>query len=164
MWVLGKLKAELYCRVKVRHNQVLLHDHWRYPWTPWLCQKHDYLLAPPSWTAVIMIDSTLGGFEAGICMSKDGQTREHALLAFILAATRYYCCSSFLHYFCCVTFRSSTVLFHSLFGLLEWLVSKVHDHYYLVKSDATFFIASTFKWHGVASQVWFSIIQSSYCF
>jgi elongation factor 1-alpha len=32
--------------------------------------------------AILMIDSTTGGFEAGI--SKDGQTREHALLAFTL--------------------------------------------------------------------------------
>ena len=32
--------------------------------------------------AVLVIDSTVGGFEAGI--SKDGQTREHALLAFTL--------------------------------------------------------------------------------
>ena len=32
--------------------------------------------------AVLIIDSTPGGFEAGI--SKDGQTREHALLAFTL--------------------------------------------------------------------------------
>lgn len=32
--------------------------------------------------AVLVIDSTTGGFEAGI--SKDGQTREHALLAFTL--------------------------------------------------------------------------------
>ena len=32
--------------------------------------------------AVLAIDSTPGGFEAGI--SKDGQTREHALLAFTL--------------------------------------------------------------------------------
>eukprot|EP01001_Neometanema_parovale_P005836 NODE_2238_length_1469_cov_879.659733_g2126_i0.p1 GENE.NODE_2238_length_1469_cov_879.659733_g2126_i0~~NODE_2238_length_1469_cov_879.659733_g2126_i0.p1 ORF type:complete len:447 (-),score=155.38 NODE_2238_length_1469_cov_879.659733_g2126_i0:76-1416(-) len=32
--------------------------------------------------AVLMIDSSTGGFEAGI--SKDGQTREHALLAFTL--------------------------------------------------------------------------------
>jgi hypothetical protein len=31
---------------------------------------------------VLVIDSTPGGFEAGI--SKDGQTREHALLAFTL--------------------------------------------------------------------------------
>ena len=32
--------------------------------------------------AVLVIDSTPGGFEAGI--SKDGQTREHALLAYTL--------------------------------------------------------------------------------
>lgn len=32
--------------------------------------------------AVLIIDSTPGGFEAGI--SKDGQTREHALLAYTL--------------------------------------------------------------------------------
>jgi len=32
--------------------------------------------------AILMIDSTTGGFEAGI--SKDGQTREHALLAYTL--------------------------------------------------------------------------------
>lgn len=32
--------------------------------------------------AVLVIDSTTGGFEAGI--SKDGQTREHALLAYTL--------------------------------------------------------------------------------
>ena len=31
---------------------------------------------------MLVIDSTPGGFEAGI--SKDGQTREHALLAFTL--------------------------------------------------------------------------------
>ncbi|KAL8507086.1 hypothetical protein ACS0TY_017830 [Phlomoides rotata] len=35
--------------------------------------------------AVLIIDSTTGGFEAGI--SKDGQTREHALLAFTLDDT-----------------------------------------------------------------------------
>merc|ERR1712167_183908 len=32
--------------------------------------------------AILVIDSSVGGFEAGI--SKDGQTREHALLAFTL--------------------------------------------------------------------------------
>jgi elongation factor 1-alpha len=33
---------------------------------------------------LLVIDSTTGGFEAGI--SKDGQTREHALLAYTLGA------------------------------------------------------------------------------
>lgn len=37
---------------------------------------------PQADCAVLVIDSTPGGFEAGI--SKDGQTREHALLAFTL--------------------------------------------------------------------------------
>ncbi|EPY27955.1 elongation factor 1-alpha [Strigomonas culicis] len=40
--------------------------------------------------AVLMIDSTQGGFEAGI--SKDGQTREHALLAFTLGVKQMIVC------------------------------------------------------------------------
>ncbi|KAK6144442.1 hypothetical protein DH2020_021262 [Rehmannia glutinosa] len=40
--------------------------------------------------AVLIIDSTTGGFEAGI--SKDGQTREHALLAFTLGVKQMICC------------------------------------------------------------------------
>ncbi|KAI3970374.1 hypothetical protein MKX01_024021 [Papaver californicum] len=40
--------------------------------------------------AVLIIDSTIGGFEAGI--SKDGQTREHALLAFTLGVKQMICC------------------------------------------------------------------------
>ncbi|KAF6150492.1 hypothetical protein GIB67_030293 [Kingdonia uniflora] len=40
--------------------------------------------------AVLIIDSTTGGFEAGI--SKDGQTREHALLAFTLGVRQMICC------------------------------------------------------------------------
>ncbi|RRT76934.1 hypothetical protein B296_00004162, partial [Ensete ventricosum] len=40
--------------------------------------------------AVLIIDSTTGGFEAGI--SKDGQTREHALLAFALGVKQMICC------------------------------------------------------------------------
>ncbi|MBA0630588.1 hypothetical protein Godav_002667, partial [Gossypium davidsonii] len=38
----------------------------------------------------LIIDSTTGGFEAGI--SKDGQTREHALLAFTLGVKQMICC------------------------------------------------------------------------
>lgn len=37
--------------------------------------------------AILVIDCTTGGFEAGI--SKDGQTREHALLAYTLGV---FCC------------------------------------------------------------------------
>ncbi|KAG5508471.1 hypothetical protein GH5_06713 [Leishmania sp. Ghana 2012 LV757] len=40
--------------------------------------------------AILMIDSTQGGFEAGI--SKDGQTREHALLAFTLGVKQMVVC------------------------------------------------------------------------
>ncbi|WVZ17829.1 hypothetical protein V8G54_010811 [Vigna mungo] len=39
---------------------------------------------------VLIIYSTTGGFEAGI--SKDGQTREHALLAFTLGVKQMICC------------------------------------------------------------------------
>lgn len=39
--------------------------------------------------AVLCIDSTPGGFEAGI--SKDGQTREHALLAYTLGVKQLVC-------------------------------------------------------------------------
>ncbi|URE00776.1 Elongation factor 1-alpha [Musa troglodytarum] len=48
--------------------------------------------------AVLIIDSTTGGFEAGI--SKDGQTREHALLAFTLGVKQMICCCNkmFLSY------------------------------------------------------------------
>jgi elongation factor 1-alpha len=42
--------------------------------------------------AVLVIDSTTGGFEAGI--SKDGQTREHALLAFTLGVKQMIVCTN----------------------------------------------------------------------
>ncbi|TVU03238.1 hypothetical protein EJB05_51226, partial [Eragrostis curvula] len=40
--------------------------------------------------AVLMIDSTTGSFEAGF--TKDGQTHEHALLAFTLGVKQMICC------------------------------------------------------------------------
>ncbi|KAI3956012.1 hypothetical protein MKW92_047694, partial [Papaver armeniacum] len=39
--------------------------------------------------AILIIDSTTGGFDAGI--SKDGQTREHALIAFTLVVKQMIC-------------------------------------------------------------------------
>jgi len=42
--------------------------------------------------AVLVIDSTTGGFEAGI--SKDGQTREHAMLAFTLGVKQMFVCTN----------------------------------------------------------------------
>ncbi|CAI9778406.1 unnamed protein product [Fraxinus pennsylvanica] len=51
-----------------------------------------FLFKSSTWAdcAVLIIDSTTGGFEAGI--SKDGQTREHALLAFTLGVKQMICC------------------------------------------------------------------------
>ncbi|KAL5057547.1 hypothetical protein RYX36_029151 [Vicia faba] len=40
--------------------------------------------------AVLIIDSTTGGFAAGI--SKDGQTCKHALLTFIIGVKQMICC------------------------------------------------------------------------
>ncbi|PPR95863.1 hypothetical protein GOBAR_AA24805 [Gossypium barbadense] len=40
--------------------------------------------------AILIINSTTGGFEAGI--SKDGQTREHVFLAFTLGVKQMICC------------------------------------------------------------------------
>ncbi|KAK1381189.1 hypothetical protein POM88_027933 [Heracleum sosnowskyi] len=45
--------------------------------------------------AVLIIDSTTRGFEAGI--SKDGQTREHALLIFTLGVKQMICCCNKKH-------------------------------------------------------------------
>jgi len=42
--------------------------------------------------AVLVIDTTTGGFEAGI--SKDGQTREHAMLAFTLGVKQMIVCTN----------------------------------------------------------------------
>ncbi|KAE8661056.1 Elongation factor 1-alpha [Hibiscus syriacus] len=55
--------------------------------------------------AVLIIDSTTGGFEAGI--SKDGQTREHALLAFTLGVKQMICCCNkgrfiIIHIYYCI--------------------------------------------------------------
>ncbi|BBH04928.1 hypothetical protein Prudu_016187, partial [Prunus dulcis] len=51
--------------------------------------EHDYWHSQAD-CAILIIDSTTGGFEAGI--SKDGQTREHALLAFTLGVRQMICC------------------------------------------------------------------------
>ncbi|TYG79798.1 hypothetical protein ES288_D02G165900v1 [Gossypium darwinii] len=51
---------------------------------------HDKKFTTKHYCIVLIIDSTTGGFEAGI--SKDGQTREHALLAFTLGVKQMICC------------------------------------------------------------------------
>ncbi|RHN77030.1 putative protein-synthesizing GTPase [Medicago truncatula] len=98
-WVLDKLKAE--CERGITIDIAL----WKFETTKYYCTvidapgHRDFIKNMITGTsqadcAVLIIDSTTGGFEAGI--SKDGQTREHALLAFtlgvkqmIFAATRY---------------------------------------------------------------------------
>ncbi|KAJ8491199.1 hypothetical protein OPV22_012920 [Ensete ventricosum] len=70
-WVLDKLKAERERGITI---DIAL---WKFETTKADC-------------AVLIIDSTTGGFEAGI--SKDGQTREHALLAFTLGVRQMICC------------------------------------------------------------------------
>ncbi|KAG6745082.1 hypothetical protein POTOM_051724 [Populus tomentosa] len=68
-WVLDKLEAERERSITI---DIAL---WKFETTIYYCTVK-------AGCAVLIIDSTTGGFEAGI--SKDGQTREHALLAFTL--------------------------------------------------------------------------------
>jgi len=93
--VLDKLKAE--------HERGITIDIalWKFETTKYYCTvidapgHRDFIKNMITGTsqadcAVLIIDSTTGGFEAGI--SKDGQTREHALLAFTLGVKQMICC------------------------------------------------------------------------
>ncbi|CAA6661812.1 unnamed protein product [Spirodela intermedia] len=82
-WVLDKLKAERERGITI---DIAL---WKFETTRYYCTN---MITGTSQAdcAVLIIDSTTGGFEAGI--SKDGQTREHALLAFTLGVKQMICC------------------------------------------------------------------------
>ncbi|KAG4379137.1 hypothetical protein GLYMA_17G186600v4 [Glycine max] len=94
-WVLDKLKAERERGITI---DIAL---WKFETTKYYCTvidapgHRDFIKNMITGTsqadcAVLIIDSTTGGFEAGI--SKDGQTREHALLSFTLGVKQMICC------------------------------------------------------------------------
>jgi elongation factor 1-alpha len=94
-WVLDKLKAERERGITI---DIAL---WKFETNKYYCTvidapgHRDFIKNMITGTsqadcAVLIIDSTTGGFEAGI--SKDGQTREHALLAFTLGVRQMICC------------------------------------------------------------------------
>ncbi|KAL5992338.1 Elongation factor 1-alpha [Asimina triloba] len=94
-WVLDKLKAERERGITI---DIAL---WKFETTKYYCTVIDApghcdfiknMITGTSQAdcAVLIIDSTTGGFEAGI--SKDGQTREHTLLAFTFGVKQMICC------------------------------------------------------------------------
>ncbi|TYI86848.1 hypothetical protein E1A91_D04G094400v1 [Gossypium mustelinum] len=100
-WVLDKLKAERERGITI---DITL---WKFETTKYCCTvidapgHRDFIKNMITGTsqadcAVLIIDSTTGGFEAGI--SKDGQTREHVLLAFTLGVKQMICCCNKARY------------------------------------------------------------------
>ncbi|KAB2034564.1 hypothetical protein ES319_D04G093800v1 [Gossypium barbadense] len=100
-WVLDKLKAERERGITI---DITL---WKFETTKYYCTvidapgHRDFIKNMITGTsqadcAVLIIDSTTGGFEAGI--SKDGQIREHALLAFTLGVKQMICCCNKARY------------------------------------------------------------------
>ncbi|KAF6135933.1 hypothetical protein GIB67_006825 [Kingdonia uniflora] len=64
--------------------------------------------------AVLIIDSTTGGFEAGIL--NDGQTREHTFLAFNLGVKKMICCCNEV---CAVAYLQPSSTSRILEGCIE---------------------------------------------
>ncbi|MCO5591701.1 hypothetical protein L7F22_045692 [Adiantum nelumboides] len=94
-WVLNKLKVE--CERGISIDIAL----WKFETTKYYCTvinapghrdfniKNTITGTSHGDCAVLIIDSTIGGFESGI--SKDGQICEHALLAFTLGVRQMIC-------------------------------------------------------------------------
>ena len=129
-WVLDKLKAERERGITI---DIAL---WKFETTKYYCTvidapgHRDFIKNMITGTsqadcAVLIIDSTTGGFEAGI--SKDGQTREHALLAFTLGVKQMICCcnkvtkASFISY---VIIASNCLCSVSLIGFFFHVVCR----------------------------------------
>ena len=140
-WVLDKLKAERERGITI---DIAL---WKFETTKYYCTvidapgHRDFIKNMITGTsqadcAVLIIDSTTGGFEAGI--SKDGQTREHALLAFTLGVKQMICCcnkvynsrNSYVKYTC---LQSSFI--HIAFCVVRILLLCFHDNDSIIVCD-----------------------------
>jgi elongation factor 1-alpha len=94
-WVMDKLKAERERGITI-DSALWTFETNKYSWTVIDAPGHrDFMKNMINSTsqadcALLVIDCSTGGFDAGI--SIDGQTREHALLAFTLGVKQMICC------------------------------------------------------------------------
>ncbi|XBI56355.1 hypothetical protein VPH35_037968 [Triticum aestivum] len=124
-WVLDKLKAE-----RERGNTIDITLS-KFETTNYLCTvidapgHRDFIKNMITGTsqadcAVLIIDSTIGGFESGF--SQDGQTREHALLAFTLGVKEMICCCNKMD---CTTPRYSKARYDEIVKQVASYLKKV---------------------------------------